>query len=93
MHARIGLLNGEIIVGDDLSHKELQDLIDESDGLLGSGDFEHARVEDVDDAIAFMTRILHMAYDDQENGKFNVLVSGENVVYDSCDVAWFRIVQ
>jgi len=92
MYARVGLTSGEIVVSDIVPDREMQALINETGGLLGSGEYIDVRVEDVDDAIAFITALWSRVMGDS-GSKISVLVDGENITYRGSQVAWFRIMK
>jgi hypothetical protein len=93
MYTRVGLVSGGIVISDDFPEKEMEDWLSENDGLVGTGDFENVRCENIEDAIAFANNVLQIALTDRETGSITVLVNGEDIKYPSTEVAWFRIVR
>lgn len=93
MYVRVGLTNGEILNSDVWPDEQINDFISERGGLLGSGDFAQTRVESVDDALAFLERVLNLALIDHDDGKVSIVVNGETLEYAANEVGWVRIVR
>lgn len=93
MYVRLGLMSGEIVESDDYADDQLEALIAENDGRLGTDDWSRVRVENIDDALAFMARVIDISLDDRENGTINTEVNGQTLQFASSDVAWVRVVR
>lgn len=93
MYVRLGLINGDIMVSDDWDLNQISSQISDNDGRLGTGDFAEARVENVEDAIALMERIITLALISPSTGWVSIDVDGETLNYKSTEVAWYRIVR
>ena len=92
MHTRVGLTDGRIIVSDDYPASFIQGHIDENDGQIGSLDYADVRVEDVEDAIAFIEQMWAKMIADPD-ATFTVMYGGEEVAFPGNEVAWFRVVR
>lgn len=93
MHARLGLLDGDIIISDDFSEIDMENYIAEHDGRIGNGDYENVRVENLDDAMAFVNTLMSIAMSDRETGKVTIVVNQRSKEYRSDEVAWFRVIR
>lgn len=92
MHIRLGLNNGLILSSDDISDAALEDAISEVDGRIGSGDFKIVRVEGIEDALAFQTRVLNLALSGVD-GTVSIEIAGQIHEFKSREVGWFRVVR
>lgn len=92
MHIRLGDTDGNIYVSNEYTNSQMLDYIDERGGRLGDGHFANVRVENLEDAFAFIERVLDATLAD-DDGKVTLEVGDETLRFKSKNVGWFRVVR
>lgn len=90
MHMRVGLRDGRVLNSKSMSQDEWTQEIELNDGLLGYGDLEKVKVENVEDLKAFLNNVWNILVAEGE-GELEISVEdGTQVKFEAGNVGWFR---
>jgi hypothetical protein len=93
MRVRIGCIDGNTYESDEINEAELQQYLDEQDGLIGTGDFSGPMVRTVDDFVELINQMLSGSVNGAKTTHIDLEIDGKKRKFLFDKIVWSEIVR